>query len=86
MLGGLDTLIFTGGIGENAPSIRLRICENLEFLGIRLDARRNAAGEPILSAPRSQTVVRMMQTNEELMIARHASGLLRELEEGGRNG
>ncbi len=86
VLGGLDTLIFTGGIGENAPSIRLRICENLEFLGIRLDARRNAAGEPILSAPGSQTVVRMMRTNEELMIARHASGVIREQEEGERNG
>jgi len=76
VLGGLDTLIFTGGIGENAPSIRWRICENMEFLGIRLDSVRNDANEAIISNDRSPTTVRVMKTNEELMIARHTYKLL----------
>ena len=74
--GGLDTLIFTGGIGENAPSIRWRICENMEFLGIRLDPVRNDANAPIISREGSGATVRVMKTNEELMIARHTYELL----------
>ncbi len=77
VLGGLDTVIFTGGIGENAPSIRRRICENMEFLGICLDSARNNANEPIISDDRSPATVRVMKTNEELMIARHTHKLLR---------
>ncbi len=77
VLGGLDTLIFTGGIGENAPSIRWRICENMKFLGIRLDSARNDVNEPIISDDRSPTTVRVMRTNEELMIARHTHKVLR---------
>jgi acetate kinase len=81
VLGGLDTLVFTGGIGENAPSIRRRICANLEFLGIRLDSIRNDAHEPIISADHGPATVRVMKTNEELMIARHTRNLI--LEQGG---
>jgi acetate kinase len=81
VLGGLDTLIFTGGIGENAPSIRRRICEGMEFLGIRLDPVRNNPHEPVISADHSPVTVRVMKTNEELMIARHTRNLI--LEQGG---
>lgn len=69
-------MIFTGGIGENAPSIRWRICENMEFLGIRLEASRNDSNEPIISSDDSRVTVRVMKTNEELMIARHTRELL----------
>jgi acetate kinase len=81
VLGGLDTLIFTGGIGENAPQIRRRISENMEFLGIRLDPIRNDANAPIISHDHSPTTVRVMKTNEELMIARHTYNLI--CEQGG---
>jgi acetate kinase len=71
VLGGLDTLIFTGGIGENAPSIRERICKDTEFLGIRFDKDLNRENASIISQNGSPAVVRVMKTNEELMIARH---------------
>jgi acetate kinase len=71
VLGGLDTLVFTGGIGEHAAPIRAGICRGLEFLGIRLDAERNAAGAAVLSPDKSPVTVRVMKTDEELMIARH---------------
>jgi acetate kinase len=80
-LGGLDTLVFTGGIGENAPVIRWRICEGLEFLGIHLDASRNDAGARIISREDSPTVVCVMKTDEELMIARHTYALISELDD-----
>jgi acetate kinase len=69
-LGGLDTLVFAGGIGEHAPSIRTRICDGLEFLRIELDETRNAASEGVISAAIGRVVVRVMHTDEELMIAR----------------
>ncbi len=69
-LEGLDTLIFTGGIGENASSIRARICHGLEFLGIKLDEKRNIAGAPVISSEGSVATVRMIRTDEESMIAR----------------
>ena len=75
-LGGLDTLVFTGGIGEHAASVRLRICEGLEFLGIQLDPRRNEAHAPVISREGSPATVRVMQTDEDLMIARHTRGLM----------
>ena len=75
-LGGMDTLIFTGGIGENAPPIRWRISENMEFLGIRLDPIRNDANAPIISNDHSSTTVRVMKTNEESMIARLTYNLI----------
>ena len=68
-LGGLDTLVFSGGIGENAPLVRARICEGLGFLGIELDESRNAQGAEVISAA-GRATVRVIRTDEELMIAR----------------
>jgi acetate kinase len=68
-LGGLDTLVFAGGIGENSAPIRTRICAGLEFLGIELDAARNAAGAPRISADSSRVAVRVIRTDEESVIA-----------------
>jgi acetate kinase len=76
-LGGLDTLVFSGGIGENAPVIRHRICRGLGFLGVGLDARRNARSAPLISSPAGRVKVRVIRTDEELMIARSAVRLLR---------
>ncbi len=69
-LGGLDTLVFAGGIGENAPVIRSRICEGLEFLGIELDEKQNEANAPLISTKKGKAVVRVMPTDEERMIAK----------------
>ena len=68
-LGGLDTLVFTGGIGENAPLVRERICEDLGFLGLELNESRNADHANVISADASRVTVRIIRTNEELMIA-----------------
>jgi acetate kinase len=68
-LGGLDTLIFAGGIGENAPVVRARICEGLDFLGVEVHASRNARASAVISTDRSRVSVRVMHTDEELMIA-----------------
>ena len=72
-LGGLDTLVFSAGIGEQSATVRARICEGLGFLGIDLDDGRNAAHAPVISAAASRVTVRVMPTNEELMIARSVS-------------
>ncbi len=77
VLGGLGTLVFTGGIGENAPLIRSRICRGLGFLGISIDERRNKANAPVISRKAAAVAVRVIKTNEELMIARHAREVLR---------
>jgi acetate kinase len=69
-LGGLDTLVFAGGIGENAPPVRARICEGLSLLGIELDESRNAASAGVISSNASRVTVRVIRTDEELMIAR----------------
>jgi len=69
-LGGLDTLVFAGGIGENAPIVRARICDGLGFLGIEIDAKRNAANEGVVSAEAGRVAVRVIHTDEELTIAR----------------
>ena len=69
-LGGVDTLVFTGGIGENATVIRSRICEGLGFLGIELSEKRNTKSAGVISAAASQVTVRVIRTDEELMIAR----------------
>lgn len=68
-LGGLDALIFAGGIGESAPVVRARICSGLAFLGIELDAKRNTASESIISTANARVAVRVMHTDEESMIA-----------------
>ena len=69
-LGGLDTLVFAGGIGENAPTIRARICDELGFLGIELDQKRNAEHAPWISTGTGRVKVRVIRTDEELMIAK----------------
>ncbi|MEX1185224.1 MAG: acetate/propionate family kinase [Gemmatimonadaceae bacterium] len=75
-LGGVDTVVFAGGIGENAPVIRKRICDGLEFLGIVLDSKRNARNAPLISRDGGRVNVRVIRTDEELMIARSASQVL----------
>ncbi len=69
-LEGLDTLVFSGGIGEHSPEVRNQICDGLEFLGIKLDEIKNRNNEAIISADKSKVTVRVIQTNEQLMIAR----------------
>ena len=69
-LGGLDTLVFAGGIGENAPVIRARICAGLGFLGIQLDPTRNEGSKPVISADAGRIDVRVIGTDEEVMIAK----------------
>jgi acetate kinase len=69
-LGGLDTLVFAVGIGENAQLIRERICDGLAFLGIALDRQRNAKNAPLISPDARRVKVRVIRTDEELMIAR----------------
>jgi acetate kinase len=76
VLGGLDKLVFTAGIGEHAPAVRSRICEGLEFLGIRVDANLNNASAAVISTEGSRVQVRVMKTNEEIMIARYTNELL----------
>jgi len=69
-LGGLDTLVFSAGIGENCPVVRARICEGLDFLGLELDRSRNAKSAAVISRNSSRVTVRVIHTDEELMIAR----------------
>jgi acetate kinase len=76
VLGGLDGLVFTGGIGERAPAIREKICQGLEFLGIRLDTTLNGANAPIISSADSRVNVRVIETNEDLMVVRHVIAVL----------
>ncbi|TDE18094.1 acetate/propionate family kinase [Dyadobacter psychrotolerans] len=76
VLGGIDTLIFSGGIGENIPQIRSRICQNLGFLGIELDEKQNQANASIISTDSGKVHIRVIATNEELMIARLISQVL----------
>jgi acetate kinase len=76
-LGGLDTLVFAGGIGENAPLIRERICDGLGFLGIKINQKRNAKNAPLISPDGGRVKVRVIRTNEELMIARSVTRVLK---------
>jgi acetate kinase len=75
-LGGLDTLVFAGGIGENAPIVRARICNDLQFLGLKLDQKRNKLSAPVISATGSKVTVRVIRTDEEIMLARSVARLL----------
>lgn len=68
-MGGLDALVFTGGIGENSPEVRGEVCKNLEFIGIKLDQLKNENGENIISESSSKVQVFRIPTNEELVIA-----------------
>ncbi|HEY8902487.1 MAG TPA: acetate kinase, partial [Chthoniobacterales bacterium] len=74
-LGGVDALVFAGGIGEHSPELRRRICDGLEFLGIHIDPARNAASDPVISASAASVTVRVIPTDEEQSIARIASKL-----------
>ena len=76
VLGGLDALVFTAGIGENSPEIRRRICEASAWLGVDLDQDANRAGGPLISRPQSAVSAWVIPTNEELVIARHTGRLL----------
>jgi acetate kinase len=76
VLGGVDTLVFSGGIGENSAEVRRRICEGLEFLGIEIDPGRNAAGEPVITRDGCRATVRVIRTDEELQIANTVTRLL----------
>jgi len=75
-LGGLDTLVLSGGIGENAPAVRARVCDGLGFLGIELEEKRNAANEGVISAAASRVAVRVIRTDEELIIAKSVCSVL----------
>jgi len=75
-LGGLDTFVFAGGIGENAPLVRARICDGLGFLGIEIEEKRNAASESAISTDASRATVRVIRTDEDLMIARSVRCIL----------
>jgi acetate kinase len=87
-LGGLDTLVFAGGIGENAPIVRARICHGLEFLGIQLEEKQNVANAGVISAAASRVAVRVIHTDEEWMIAKtvcRVLGLIIEKEHDRQN-
>ena len=75
-LGGLDTLVFAGGTGENAPLVRERICDGLGFLGIELNRKRNAKNAPLVSPDDGRVKVRVIRTDEELMIAKSVTRVL----------
>jgi acetate kinase len=75
-LGGVDTLVFAGGIGENVPPVRARICEGLSFLGIELNESRNAQTAGVISTDASRATVRVIRTDEELMITRSVCRIL----------
>jgi acetate kinase len=76
VLGGLDTIVFTGGIGEKAAAVRAGICRRLEHLGVGLDDERNAAHADVISADGSDCEVRVVRTDEDLVIARHTAALV----------
>ncbi len=76
-LGGLDVLVFTGGIGERAAPIRAQVCQDAQWLGVRLDTTANRAGGPKISADDSAVPVWVIPTNEDLMLARHTWAVLR---------
>ena len=75
-LGGVDTLVFAGGIGENSPAIRWRICDGLEFLGIELEESSNTNSVAVISTNASQTTVRVIRTDEEITIARSVLSII----------
>jgi acetate kinase len=76
VLNGIDAVVFTGGIGEHAPQVRTRICSGLEYLGIAIDRTANEENRPVVSRPDSRVTVRVMPTDEDLVIARHVRRLL----------
>jgi acetate kinase len=77
-LGGLDMLIFTGGIGEHAAAVRAEVCAGLAYLGLAIDPRPNDSNEDTISTAGSKCRVRVIPTNENLMVARHTAALVFE--------
>jgi len=75
-LGGLDRLVFTGGIGARSPEIRARICARLAYLGVDLAVDRNTGGDTIISKPAGSVIIEAFETDEELVIARHVQATL----------
>jgi acetate kinase len=75
-VGGLDAIVFTAGIGQNAVRIRERICQDAEWFGVELDRKANAKGGPCISTKRSRVAAWVLRTDEELMIARHTQNVL----------
>jgi acetate kinase len=80
----VDTLVFAGGIGENAPLVRARICDGLGFLGIVLSEPRNAETAGVISTDDSRAMVRVIRTDEDVMIARSVRRILKTDAEDGR--
>ena len=76
VLCGLDTLVFSGGIGEHSPEVRSKICDCLEFIGIELCEIKNMNNEVVISTEKSKVTVRVITTNEEVMIARLVKDVL----------
>jgi acetate kinase len=76
VMGGLETIVFSGGIGEHSAEVRAEICAGLEFLGVRIDPSRNAAGAAIISTADARVDVRVIKTDEEIVIARTVCGML----------
>ena len=77
VLGGLDIMVFAGGIGENSPQIRSRICEGLQCFGIKLNEKRNIANAPVISTDNSRVLIRVIKTDEEWMMAKIVRGMLK---------
>jgi len=76
VLGGLDALVFTGGMGEHSHQLRSALCRQLASLGVVLDECANRSGAAVISASASRVAIRVIAANEELMIARHTLALL----------
>ena len=83
-LGGVDALVFTGGIGEHAAVIRRKVCEQLDWLGVAFDASANEAGGSVLTSPESPVRVLVIPTNEELVITRHTVRLVQDIQQRAR--
>ena len=75
-LGGMDMLVFTGGIGEHAAAVRAKVCDGLDYLGLVIDPRSNDANEDTITTGDSRSRVRVIPTNENLMVARHTARLV----------
>jgi acetate kinase len=80
VLGGLDTIVFSGGIGEHSPEVRAQICDGLETFGVQLDHERNGSSSPIISSPESKAKVRVIPTDEEAVMAKIVFDLARKTE------
>jgi acetate kinase len=78
-MGGLDVFIFTGGIGENSPEVRKEVCNNLEYMGIKIDPEKNDKNEVSISSPDSKVSVFRIPTNEELVIALDTKNIVEQM-------